>query len=180
MIYLATVVLSLAVALLRGGRLRADAGIRHGWLAVTALALQIAAFVSPTRWEDVPVTVVTYAGLAGFAFLNRRLYGLRMMFLGLLLNVLVMGLNGGYMPVQPDAAAQVGISLDDLAAGPAAKHRLMTDEAVLPVLGDVIPLHLGPLSRVLSIGDLFVFAGAFLLVQELVPPARRAIADQGS
>lgn len=169
-LYLAVVTLSLIIGLLRGGQLRPDITIRHGWAAVAALALQVAAWLVPTRWEDVPATVISYAGLGLFVYLNRTLFGLRAVMIGLMLNMLVMSFNGARMPVQPEAAAVAGVDLTAVYAGAAAKHAIMDENTQLAILGDVIPVPMGPVSRVISIGDIFVFLGAFLLVQEMVPP----------
>lgn len=42
-----------------------------------------------------------------FAWFNRRLAGLRLMGLGLLLNLLVIALNGGWMPISPRTVQQI-------------------------------------------------------------------------
>jgi hypothetical protein len=83
------------------------------------------------------------------------------------------------MPISASAAARAGY------AGETAqnlvvrgKHFISTgDDARLLFLGDVIPLGGGP--AVASIGDLIIWAGMILLIQDLMrgPRGRRARID---
>ncbi len=96
--------------------------------------------------------------LGAFAVANLHLVGMVVLLLGLSLNVLVVGVNGG-MPVRPAALVDAGIvepgelSVVEL-AGP--RHLAERDDR-LTAVGDAVPV--APLGQVLSIGDLVVLAG---------------------
>jgi len=183
MILLVAIVLSLTIGLLRGGRLRhiAEIPLRHGWLALVALGLQVG-FVSWPRWGGalpVGVLVGSYALLVGVIALNWRLPGMPLMGLGLALNLAVMVANGGYMPVSPEALAKVG--LGHLAAQGAygtpilgAKDILLPREATrLWWLSDVIAVPgPAPLRAVFSVGDVLLAIGVMILLQKALVPSK--------
>ena len=79
------------------------------------------------------------------------------MLVGLALNLAVVVPNGG-MPVSADAVRIAGGSVDRIPMAGSAKHHLMTEEDVVRPLADVIPAP-PPVGDVLSIGDLFLYAG---------------------
>ena len=88
-------------------------------------------------------------------WINRNLPGMKLALIGLILNFLVMAVNGGRMPVSEWATVVSGQSeyLPDLIAGVGSRHVLLTDQTNLKFLGDVIPLPPPyPRSRVLSLG----------------------------
>jgi hypothetical protein len=76
---------------------------------------------------------------------------------GVVLNAIVMALNGG-MPVSPFALAAAGFPKTmNVAEGHFYKHVAMTDLTRLRMLGDIIPFHLA--RTVLSPGDLLMLMG---------------------
>jgi hypothetical protein len=81
---------------------------------------------------------------------------------GLALNVLVIAVNGG-MPVSAAALDVAGASAEGLGAGETAKHHLMGPGDKLTPLGDVIGIP-PPVGAVVSVGDLFLYAGVAALV----------------
>ena len=155
----------------------------HVWgVALAGLALQIVPLPSSADRTTVTVLLVSsYALLIGFVWLNRRLPAARLMLIGLVLNLTVVGLNGG-MPVSAGAVRSAGGSSADVprAGAPTQKHHLMSDKDVLRPLGDVIPGP-RPLGDVLSVGDLFLYGGlAWFMVMVMLgrsgenrrPPSR--------
>src|SRR5687767_2642033 len=48
---------------------------------------------------------VSMLALLGFAWLNRRVPGMKVLLLGLALNLTVIALNGGFMPISMNAAS---------------------------------------------------------------------------
>jgi hypothetical protein len=160
-VVLAVVVVGVVAGLLAGGSLRHFERVHVYWwgAALTGLALQAAPL---ERWfvDDVVVTALlaSYGSLIAFAWVNRRLPAAPLILLGLVLNAVVIGLNGG-MPVSAAAIRAAGgddgllpASIDD------GKHHLMTSSDVLTPLADVIGLP-PPIGTVLSIGDVFLYAG---------------------
>jgi hypothetical protein len=87
---------------------------------------------------------------------------------GLLLNVAVIGVNGG-MPVRADAIYTVDrhAHLDTIDFG--AKRHLEDADDRLTFLGDVLPVR--PIGQVLSFGDLILSAGVADVVFRLLKPA---------
>ena len=102
--------------------------------------------------------LASYALLLAFVWVNRRLPAAPLLLLGLVLNVLVIGVNEG-MPVSEAALRTAQAPTGTLPSGiDDEKHHLMTSSDVLTPLADVIGLP-PPISTVLSIGDIFLYAG---------------------
>jgi uncharacterized protein DUF5317 len=163
--------LSLALALLRGGRLTSlfELPIRHLWLFFLPFALQLAVF-SPLR-SALPLgsevdRLLYFASLLTAAvalWLNRHLPGLTWIAAGLVLNLLVISLNGGFMPVAGAARSFAG--LPPLSARD-ANVIPMTETTLLPWLGDTLPLPAWlPFANVYSPGDVLVAIGGVLFIQ---------------
>ena len=97
---------------------------------------------------------------SGVNIANRRFVGMPMLTLGAALNVLAITVNGGVMPAWSTAIRLAGL---DEKAG--FDNSAPVSHAHLQVLGDVIPVPgPWPIGNVLSIGDLLIFAGAFILL----------------
>jgi len=77
------------------------------------------------------------------------------------LNLLVMSVNGGYMPVKIPFTEFMNVPVPGAVID--SKHVVMTGLTVYPYLGDVIPLPfgLGP-GGLVSVGDLIVMAGTVI------------------
>lgn len=171
------IVLSVFVALLRGGRLAnlMPLQVKYIWLFFVPLLLQIIAF---TSWGDIPISGVPLArylyavsmliAIVGLV-LNRHLPGVLVIAAGLALNFIVINLNGGFMPVS--AAARQFAGLPPL-TGRESNVVPMSDSTILPWLTDSIPLPpFLPLANVLSPGDLLILIGGIIFTQRaLVPP----------
>jgi hypothetical protein len=129
------------------------------------LALQLGVvLLSPhPLWIGKTLIVGSIVTLLVFAYVNRTLPGFPLLAVGVAVNALAMAVNGGRMPVSPDALLRAG--LDPLAQLPqgslleGSKDILLRPEnANLWWLGDIIPIP-PPVSVVLSGGDLAVAAG---------------------
>lgn len=160
------VLLSVLVALIRGGRPSDKLDVRCPWLIFTALGLQLVAVATPRSISPLLVLVSYAVLLTGLAF-NLEKQSLRLIFVGVLLNAVVIGVNAGHMPVSVSAAAGLGFDTRPLLAGTDYKRVAMTDTTLFNFLGDVIPVPF-PMPRVVSIGDVLIALGAFLLIQEFM------------
>jgi Family of unknown function (DUF5317) len=179
-----TTVLLAAIAvlagLLRGGSFDrlASTRFRFLWLLWIGFALQIGAQIWSPDWLteswELAVLLVSNALVAAFLISNFRLPGIALAGTGLVLNVLVIGLNGA-MPVAVEASESAGIRRSLEQAG--LKHELLDSETVLPWLGDVLPIPI--LHEVLSIGDIFLALGiAYLIYARMTQsPGRHSIAQ---
>lgn len=190
MILLAALVVSVAVALLRGGRLErlAELPLRWGWLALVAFALQVAVIYFPqprrTDWMDGHLWLLlsSYALLGTVAIRNGRVAGVPLIGLGLLLNVVVMVANGGYMPVTPEALQRAGLTGLALGSDPTARVSatkdilLLREQTVLWVLSDIFVIPPPwPLRTIFSVGDVSLAVGAFVLFQQAMRSRRRDV-----
>jgi hypothetical protein len=150
--------------------------LRLVWLVVIAAAGQWLAFSFPPTRSNLPdmairlLLVLSQLVLLAFVWLNRDVPGLKLLGYGLALNLLVIALNGGLMPISPETAqwllpelppeslqtgARVGFSKDIL---------LPRGEARLWFLSDTLRSPAGWSYRVaFSIGDVLVALGAFYL-----------------
>jgi hypothetical protein len=172
MLYLTLLALGLGVAvgLARGGHIDglAQVRIRLKWLALGSWLLQVALFVSPLAPVLDPFAAALHmlsALLIGVVVLaNRRVPGMAVIGLGLLLNAAVYSANGGFMPVSDAALNRSGQVSSEamLAGGRVQKTFLMAPDTPLWFLGDVVPV--GVLGRVFSPGDLVAAFGVFVLV----------------
>lgn len=162
MIVVSTVaVAGLLAGYLAGGSVRNFDRVHvHWWgAAIGGLVLQV---VPLGRWVDddavVAALVASYVLLLAFVWVNRRLPAAPLLLIGLALNMTVITLNGG-MPVSESAIETSGGTEGTLpAAIDDGKHHVMTSSDVLTPLADVIALP-PPVATVLSIGDLFLYAG---------------------
>jgi hypothetical protein len=194
MILLAVVLVSLAVALLRGGDLvrLGDVSIRCGWLVLAAFALQAylvyvpagrtTGLRDPTAWLHIGTYILLLIGI----WLNRRLPGMAWILAGLALNLIVITANGGFMPITPEAVQTIGHveRVTSLAAG---QRVYLAKDVVLPrnqtllwPLSDVFVVALGfPFRTAFSLGDILVAVGVFLFLQHILLRGLTGRAPQG-
>jgi hypothetical protein len=180
MILIASFLVSIAIVLARGGDIRriADLPVRKGWIALIAFGLQIYVIFFPEpRAEGLfsfPVALLCLSYVLAFVFVwkNRSLPGIWVAATGLAANFSVMLLNGGYMPINAEALGRVGHSRNILSSGPGARIA-GTKDIVLPReatiawwLSDIFVLPPPfPIPSVFSLGDFFIAAGIFWLIQ---------------
>jgi hypothetical protein len=150
--------------------------LKHVWLVPVALLPQVLVAYVPA------VAGVTTLGAASaalpfslliflvFVWLNRSLPGMPILLVGLILNLLVISANGGWMPISPQTASQlpggadarelpVGIRFgqkDILLAAGSTRFEFLADRFLLPPW-----LHY---ATAFSAGDVFVAVGAFWLL----------------
>jgi hypothetical protein len=136
--------------------------LRDRWLVVVAVTAQVAGGLAAWVADSSPAYALGLATSAlaalGFCLRNLRVRGVPLVTLGLLLNALVVGVNGA-MPVSLAAAARAGTSITSIAAGTDPRHAVAGDGTTLRVLGDVVPIPLPLRPEVASPGDVLVAAG---------------------
>lgn len=161
-------VTGLIIGLLTGGSLRGIARypLKGVLLPVIALLLKAgAAALFAPQTGAVAVSLLQYLLVFLFLFLNRRsIIWPAVVFVGSLLNLLVVALNGGCMPVDAALLGDATQRLALLQSGRIYAYCLMDESTRLPFLGDII--RLGPAGIPLgfaSIGDIILCAGVALL-----------------
>lgn len=174
--------LGILLGYLRGGRLShlAQLELRGAWLILLALAIQLLIF--PLGSAKQPIIafgteyfhLASYALLVVFVILNWREWGILAMGSGMLLNLLVIMLNGGYMPTRPElleAAGRWEAAAKLREAGTYANNTLMEPTTPLWFLGDAfyVPEWV-PFANVFSIGDLLLALGLIFFLQAKMRP----------
>jgi hypothetical protein len=178
MILLLALAVALLVAFLRGGSLRnlADFNLKWGWLAGLALAIQIVAVYWATGdrylYLQRGALVVSSLLLLPVVWRNRRSPGLSLIGLGLALNLAVIGANGGFMPITPEAVARIErqhlvVDLDGMKRMSGSKGIVLPrEETALWPLSDILVIPPPfPIASAFSLGDVLVAAGAFMFLQ---------------
>ena len=193
MILIVAVIFGLVAGLLRAwltGHTYQPPNLKYIWLVFLAYIPQFFAFylpvtrsVFPDSW--IPVTlIVTQLILLVFVWSNRTQPGFWLLGLGLLLNFLVMMLNGGMMPLSPENANKLipaGMTVDlqiGQRVGSGKDILLSIAQTRLWFLADTftLPQWLGyPLA--FSTGDIVLSIGAFWLFWSFGKPRKSTLED---
>lgn len=170
--------LGVGIGLVRGGSFRAvqAARLRALPLVFASLGLQAGAQFVPrdSSAAAFALVVASFVVLFAFAGANVRVVGMGMIAIGAAMNFAVILANQG-MPISAEAAARAGYAGSGSELVLRGKHVLDSGQPIrLRVLSDVIPLWRQP--AVASAGDLIIWAGMILLIQNLMrgPRGRRA------
>ena len=160
---------------MRGNGLHAPPLI-HSWLVFIAVIPQLLVFQIPATGKWVPlfwvkaILIGSQALLLGFVWSNRKSPGVWLLGLGLGLNVLVILINGGLMPISPEAASRVypatppqawtignrlGLGKDILLAESETRLGILSDRFHLPAWF--------PYRAAFSVGDILIAFGVFQL-----------------
>ena len=116
MILLLVLAVAFVISLLLGGRPSRLLALPLRWplLPILAFAAQAVIVYFPearhTGWGSVHVYILllSYLALLVMVWMNRRLPGMALLGLGLLLNLVVILANGGYMPIAPETRRATG------------------------------------------------------------------------
>jgi len=150
--------------------------LRLLWLVILAYLPQFLAFSLPitrTRIPDIWASgglVVSQLLLLVFCWYNRRIPGIWLMALGTALNLIVIIVNGGLMPISPETAARL-VPADVLASYPMGTRfgygkdiLLLPEQTHLAWLSDAfLPPEWFPYQVAFSLGDILIAVGAFWL-----------------
>ena len=151
--------------------------LSYFWLVPVFFLPQLLAFYLPGIRNQMANSlasvflVISMLGFMLFCLLNRKLSGMPVLSIGLLLNLIAITANGGFMPLSTDTAAdlfpkqalatleigsRIGVSKDIL---------LSPERIVFPWLVDrFVPADWFPYQFAFSLGDVFIGIGAFLLL----------------
>jgi hypothetical protein len=164
-----------------GGRVSnlAHVELKWAWLAPLAFLMQAyLIFVPAEKWGGLLsgrslILIFSYGLLFVVIWHNWQLPGVKLLGLGLLLNFLVIVLNGGFMPITPEALVRTGYdaNVSQLETGylvGRTKNIVMElGEARLWFLSDIVVIpEPFPIPSVLSVGDLLIVVGVFFFLRE--------------
>ena len=150
--------------------------LRYLWLVFVAFLPQLIAIYLPLvrvrtpDWLAAASLLASQVLLLGFAFLNRRLPGMSILLLGMLLNLTVIAANGGFMPISPQTAGRLVPKelLLDISTGTRFGTKdilLHPQETRLEWLADrFLPPAWFPYQVAFSLGDVFLAIGVFWLL----------------
>lgn len=169
-LFLTAIALSILVGYLLGGQLRGFERLRLRWwgLAPLGLALQFVPLPEGEGGNELVIRTLvlgaSYLMLLVFTGVNINLPGVPVVMIGLALNCVVIVANGG-MPVSGQALQRSGQAdvVKPLFEEGGQKHHLLDSDDDLTMLADVIPIG-SPFNQVVSLGDVFVYAGVGWLI----------------
>jgi len=181
MILLVVAAVAIAIGLARGGRLEglSKLQLRGAALILGLFVLQFSLRqVAPMLHVLSPSALVLLwcgvsLGLLASCVVNRRIRGMPLIAVGIALNLAVVALNAG-MPAGGALAASLGMSPSpSVVAAHGGFYRIVDSETVAAALGDVVPIPAPrPLRSLVSIGDVLMFLGAGVLIEEGVREGR--------
>ncbi len=185
MILLLAVLAGLLIGLSRAYKLKQPylaPSLEAGWLAAIAFLPQLfIAYMPATRrlFDDGLASLSLLVSLVlffVFAWLNRHLPGMPILIIGFLLNLVVIVVNGGWMPISPGTASLLAgrdvLQYMNLGNRFGEKDILLPVQNIrLEILADrfLLPAWL-PYKVAFSLGDVLIGVGAFWL---LVKPATK-------
>lgn len=150
--------------------------LHRSWLILVAFLSQWLVFYLPGGGIHLPddlaavILVGSMTALLLFVASNHKLFAILLLGLGLVLNLIVITLNGGGMPISPETLANLLPGLDpsilELGARLGAGKDIVLTKAdtILWELSDrfVLPAWM-PFRVAFSLGDVFIACGGFLL-----------------
>lgn len=185
--FISLIVLAILLGLIRGGRLANLSGLKLKYPLLILLSVVIdycgiilmQSGILSSRPVVFASAIVHYALLFAFIWFNRRLPFLWCAGAGSLLNFIVIMLNGGSMPLSAKVTeiAEISGNLRHLVEGRFLIYHIINESTWLWFLGDVIHIP-WPIHSFISIGDILLYAGVFLLIQSVVAATNRDISHQ--
>jgi len=168
------IIISIVVGLIRKGNIRglAELGIRRVELIFVAFLIEASTGAIPRivpgadqRLLWLWVTI-EYLFLFLFIWYNRNRKEILVLGIGILLNFAVIMANQGSMPISQDILKIPSLAekFQSIVSGGLSEYHLMTESTILWFLGDIfyVPI-LDP--GFMSIGDIIIAIGVFLLIQ---------------
>jgi hypothetical protein len=161
----ATLALTILAGYLLRGRLTNLGALRIRWAPLATVGLVMQVINPPGHWP-LAMLIGSFLVLSTFAIANIRVFGFVVILIGVAMNFLVIGVNGG-MPVSEQAlvASGQGATVGDLTndADSYVKHHLARDDDRVLFLGDVIALR-PPIAQAISLGDIFTYGGVAVVI----------------
>jgi len=180
-VLIAGILLGLVLGVAAGGSINNLALIRLRWVAVLLLAviLRFATEFLLARGSPgvesfrLPLLVAAFGMLLAALWVNRGHPGLRLAFVGILLNTIAIVANSGHMPIWYPSLIAAGFGPSDITPFHVVLEAGLNNDFFRHAgpLADVLPIPIPLVRNVASIGDVFLTAGlAFFLFATVVRP----------
>ncbi len=171
MLLFTSVILGLIVGTIRRGNLFRLNNLRWIWLAILPLAsvFLMKAYPSVPLLPKAAATTFSYLCVMIFVIANRK-YKLPSVLLGLgtMCNYLVIAANSFRMPISVKALSIYSTMTPAAVIAQRADYFVATDGANLMFLGDVIYFPIKIFEGFLSIGDILLSIGMFMLIVQVM------------
>jgi len=165
--FIETLVLSIVIGFLRKGKLKNFGLIQFRWISLLFLSFALQFMVNYigsavlSYWGNI-FHIGSYLLIFYFFWTNKKQLNL-LLSIGVILNFLVIILNGGSMPVD---TRHMSFSIIEKIQQ-SVTHTVLTSGTKLPWLADIIYIP-WPTRQMLSLGDIFLSIGVFILVQKVM------------
>jgi hypothetical protein len=151
--------------------------LSHPWLVIVAFLPQFFAFFLPLTRDWMSDTWASICLVSSdviflfFCWINRRVAGFWLLLGGTLCNLVVIGMNGGFMPISPQTASRL-IPADLLATLPVGERfgagkdiLLHPANTIFYWLSDIFLLPIWVRNQIaFSFGDIIIASGTFWLM----------------
>lgn len=170
---------SIVVGKLRGGSFSniKDASLEKWYFFVSGFLVEFSAVYLASKGVSFFIENILFIHFLSYLLLfigiyfNRSIFAFKIVFIGILLNFLVIMANGGQMPVSGEAMVSIGLieNMNNIRDGKIITHTLINNHTVLKYLGDIFVLGKPyPRPKIFSIGDVIMALGIFLYIQEIM------------
>ncbi|MCL4297437.1 MAG: DUF5317 family protein [Anaerolineae bacterium] len=180
--YAIIVLIILAILFRRDLSALGQISYRGGWIfvgGVMGLFILQAGLVTyvpgQSLWQMIILNLSQIALIALF-LLNHQIPGAKLFALGIALNVLVMVVNGGWMPVTPEMTHFVHPDrpvVEQVRPGISKNIILPRSETNLWILSDIIPVTLPWRRNAVSVGDILLVAGTAQFIFQATAKKKR-------
>jgi hypothetical protein len=169
--FIDSIIVGLFISLILGGSFQGllTISLKHPWLIALSFFIQFGA-IYIFQDQLLQAVIISNLCLLIFCYLNMKVTGFKYMATGIFLNLVVMIVNKGRMPVDVNAAKI--LSPDDvpaLLAGEYGKHIALSENTHLNFLGDIFFLQ-NPYPRpiIISLGDIVLSLGVILFLYSVM------------
>lgn len=180
---LLVIIFAILISLINGGRIKNlfRMNLRYLWILIITAVVNLFLLIVLTRFNFPHrrallifypyLNIFTFFVMIFFAIANNKYFAFNVIAVGLALNLIVMINYAGFMPVVKEALLYNG-SIKELAyleKSMSLTHTLAVSGRAFNVLADTIPIgRFINIKTVLSIGDVFLSLGLFMLVEDVM------------
>ncbi|MDP4147475.1 MAG: DUF5317 domain-containing protein [Bacillota bacterium] len=174
--FIDSIVYGIIISLILGGSFQGLLAIslKQPLLIVLSFFIQFGSiFIFPNYL--LTAVIISNFGLLFFCFVNVKVTGFKYMLIGIFLNLIVMILNRGRMPVDVEAAKIMSPKdVPALLAGKYGKHIALSDHTHLNFLGDIFFLRYPyPRPIIISLGDIVLSIGVILFLYSVMVKGKK-------